>query len=401
MPNSWAIAPRVKPSSRKRPTARRLNSKENRFDVFGRPPPSPLGGRGAFFTSLLALLLSFMLTLHLMVECQPFLRSSRSHDLVARTNNAAVKSFLWGTDLSGTIQGAGGVGGLLAVNVGGTVAFPRFDGNGNVLGLVSAADGTVAAQYAYGPFGDVIRSTGPLAIRNPFRFSTKYQDDETDLLYYGYRYYHALNGRWISRDPIEESGSINLYSILQNDVLSNSDMLGLIGWGPLVGAAASCLADLLAADLKDKFDAITACSAASAEAGIGDFCQGHRFAAWFHPSGDHNELADKLLNCVLSSAGGAGIKKLTKKIKDEALKELIEKVLDEGKDAAIDAITNVRGKLMVEAKCKKKVLNVSLFWQTEFEFEGRTLSIENAPDQTHACAGFAWHQLNGICRCCP
>ena len=33
-----------------------------------------------------------------------------------------------------------------------------------------------------GPFGEVLRATGPMAKTNPFRFSTKYQDDETDLL---------------------------------------------------------------------------------------------------------------------------------------------------------------------------------------------------------------------------
>ena len=42
---------------------------------------------------------------------------------------------------------------------------------------------TTASNYAYGPFGEVIRATGPMAKINPFRFSTKYQDDETDLLY--------------------------------------------------------------------------------------------------------------------------------------------------------------------------------------------------------------------------
>ncbi len=45
-----------------------------------------------------------------------------------------------------------------------------------------------------------------MAKAKPFRFSTKYQDDETDLLYYGYRYYNASTGRWNSRDPIEEWG---------------------------------------------------------------------------------------------------------------------------------------------------------------------------------------------------
>jgi len=45
-----------------------------------------------------------------------------------------------------------------------------------------------------------------MAKANPFRFSTKYQNDETDLLYYGYLYYNASTGRWLSRDPIEENG---------------------------------------------------------------------------------------------------------------------------------------------------------------------------------------------------
>jgi len=49
---------------------------------------------------------------------------------------------------------------------------------------------------------------------NPFRFSTKYQDDESDLVYYGYRYYNASTGRWLSRDPIGEKGGINLYVLV-------------------------------------------------------------------------------------------------------------------------------------------------------------------------------------------
>ncbi len=39
-----------------------------------------------------------------------------------------------------------------------------------------------------GPFGEIIRATGRMAKANPFSFSTKYQDEETDLFYHGYRY---------------------------------------------------------------------------------------------------------------------------------------------------------------------------------------------------------------------
>ncbi len=78
-----------------------------------------------------------------------------------------------------------------------------------------------------GPFGEVIRATGPMAKTNPFRFSTKYQDDETDLLYYGYRYYNASLGRWLTKDPIGERGALNLYCFLDNLPQARIDPNGL------------------------------------------------------------------------------------------------------------------------------------------------------------------------------
>lgn len=80
-----------------------------------------------------------------------------------------------------------------------------------------------------GPFGEVIRATGPMAKANPLRFSTKYQDDETDLLYYGYRYYSASTGRWLSRDPIGETAARNLYAFVNNAPPRSFDINGL--WG--------------------------------------------------------------------------------------------------------------------------------------------------------------------------
>jgi RHS repeat-associated protein len=109
-----------------------------------------------------------------------------------------------------------------------------FDGNGNVSALVNAADGTPVANYEYGPFGEVIRSTGPMAKVNPMRFATKYQDDESDLLYYDHRFYNASTGRWLSRDPIEEQGGVNLYGFVGNNPNSFIDILGMdtgsTGW---------------------------------------------------------------------------------------------------------------------------------------------------------------------------
>ena len=156
-------------------------------------------------------------------------------NLIAETgpNNSPIRSYVWGTDLSGSAQDAGGVGGLLEVNYYGsatTNSFPAFDGNGNVAALVNAADGTTLANYEYGPFGEPIRITSSMAKNNPFRFSTKYQDDESDLLYYGYRYYKPSTGSWLSRDQADSEN--NPYLFTKNNALSAYDSLGL--WGEQV-----------------------------------------------------------------------------------------------------------------------------------------------------------------------
>jgi RHS repeat-associated protein len=118
-------------------------------------------------------------------------------------------SFLWGSDLSRSLQGAGGVGGLLKVTYYGaatTNCFVAYDGNGNVSALINAADGTTLANYEYGPFGEVIRATGPMARLNPFTFQTEFYDWETDKYYCKNRFYDAGPGRFLSRDPISEIG---------------------------------------------------------------------------------------------------------------------------------------------------------------------------------------------------
>ncbi|MGF1529821.1 MAG: RHS repeat-associated core domain-containing protein, partial [Puniceicoccaceae bacterium] len=83
-------------------------------------------------------------------------------------------------------------------------------------------------------------STGTFSEENRFRFSTKYQDDGTGLLYYGFRYLDPETGRWPSRDPINEAGSMlvrgvdvvfddeefNLHLYLSNDPVNLIDLLG-------------------------------------------------------------------------------------------------------------------------------------------------------------------------------
>jgi RHS repeat-associated protein len=140
-----------------------------------------------------------------------------------------IQTYQWGLDLTGSLQGAGGVGGLLWMNASTNgVHFCAMDGNGNVKALVNAADGTVSARYEYGPFGEMVRSDGSVARLNPFGFSTKYQDDETGLIMYPARPYNPSTGRWHSRDPIEEEGGQNFYGFVNNNPVSAVDPLGYV-----------------------------------------------------------------------------------------------------------------------------------------------------------------------------
>jgi RHS repeat-associated protein len=134
----------------------------------------------------------------------------------------------FGRDLSGTLEGAGGVGGLLSTRdtqLATSYVF-TYDANGNVSELIESS-GTVAAHYEYDPFGNVVVATGAYAAANPWRFSTKPVDAETGYCYYGYRYYNPLIGRWLNRDPIDEEGGINLLVFVENNPVSLIDPNGL------------------------------------------------------------------------------------------------------------------------------------------------------------------------------
>ena len=146
------------------------------------------------------------------------------------TDDSLIGRYLWGYDLSGSEQGAGGVGGLLEASYFGTAptnCFVAFDGNGNIADLVNADDGTVVGQREYGPFGETIRQTGGMAKAVPFGYATKFEDIETGLYNYGYRYYDPVMGRWNSRDPIEGTGEVNLYGFNKNDPVDFYDFLGM------------------------------------------------------------------------------------------------------------------------------------------------------------------------------
>jgi len=130
--------------------------------------------------------------------------------------------------LSCTLQGAGGVGGLLAVIRDGEAYAPTYDANGNVSEYVQLSAvqtdnypslpiaGGIVAHYEYSPFGEITAQSGGMADGFTFRFSTKYYESETGIIHYEIRPYRPSLGCWMSRDPIEERGGMNLYGFVRN-----------------------------------------------------------------------------------------------------------------------------------------------------------------------------------------
>ncbi len=131
----------------------------------------------------------------------------------------------WGKDLSGTVEHAGGVGGLLFGSSPNhrDDRFYSYDANGNVTQL-STVNGGLMENYEYDSFGNLVTAT--LASDNRFLFSTKSYDRETRAYYYGYRYYNPSEGNWLSRDPIDELGGLNLYGFIDNNPINYFDLFG-------------------------------------------------------------------------------------------------------------------------------------------------------------------------------
>jgi len=100
-----------------------------------------------------------------------------------------------------------------------------YNANKNITEIIDAT-GTLAAHYEYSPFGQITSATGNLKDDFEYRFSSEYFDSETGFVYYNFRYYSPKLARWLSRDPIEEKGGVNLYVFVGNDGVGTWDLLG-------------------------------------------------------------------------------------------------------------------------------------------------------------------------------
>ena len=144
--------------------------------------------------------------------------------------NTLLVTYTRGLDLSGTLGGAGGIGGMLAYTDHSTgvdrTAYYHADGNGNITAMINGV-GRVVARYHYDPYGNLLGMAGPLSQENRYCYSSKEIQPYTDLYHYGYRFYDPSLQRWINQDPIGEAGGVNLYEFVGNDPVNQVDLFGL------------------------------------------------------------------------------------------------------------------------------------------------------------------------------
>ncbi len=102
-----------------------------------------------------------------------------------------------------------------------------WDLTGNVTEIFGKA-GYLRTVYTYTPYGE---ATAEGDVTQPIQWSSEYNDEELGLVYYNYRHLNPHDGRWISRDPIEEEGGWNLFAFVKNQPTFLKNYVGLISWG--------------------------------------------------------------------------------------------------------------------------------------------------------------------------
>jgi RHS repeat-associated protein len=101
--------------------------------------------------------------------------------------------------------------------------FYTYDALGSVASL-SNHKGKLETRYIYDVFGEVL--AGDLT-ENPYAFTGKRFDAESDLYHFHFRQYDATVGVWTTPDPIGILVGINLYSYVANNPTNRIDFLGL------------------------------------------------------------------------------------------------------------------------------------------------------------------------------
>jgi RHS repeat-associated protein len=121
--------------------------------------------------------------------------------------------------------------------LGNTLLYFSRDHLGSVRDVLTVQAGVRIATYDYDAYGKPTYDVGRLSTN--FRYAGMFYLEEAGLYLTQYRVYDPKTGRWLSRDPIGESGGVNLYNYVKNNPLNSIDPDGRV---PIVGIGLRLLA---------------------------------------------------------------------------------------------------------------------------------------------------------------
>jgi RHS repeat-associated protein len=122
--------------------------------------------------------------------------------------------------------------GLTARYSGTSEEYYIFDTQGSVAERINSSGG-IDTNLDTDAFGAVASSA---SFTDPFGYEAQagyYTDQSTGLILTTFRYYDPANGRFLNSDPIGPAGGINAYGYCGNNATSETDPLGLWGFGAL------------------------------------------------------------------------------------------------------------------------------------------------------------------------
>jgi len=132
----------------------------------------------------------------------------------------------------------------LAIEIKGTTTFTPYyyhaDGLGSIIVLTDTS-GNIVQRYEYDSFGNQVITTNG-NISQPYTFTSREYDTETEMYFYRARYYDSKVGRFVTKDPIGFDGGINQYVYVLNNPMNRTDPDGLYS-GPCGNAKCTWVSD--------------------------------------------------------------------------------------------------------------------------------------------------------------
>ena len=124
------------------------------------------------------------------------------------------------------------IGSAISFEINEKVYTPIYDFQGNVV-ILQDMNRKEIESYGYSAFGEKkiyderAYEISSSKINNPWQYLSKRLDEETNLVFFGRRYYDPEIGRWLTPDPKGFVNGLNLYAYVLNDPLIKLDLYGL------------------------------------------------------------------------------------------------------------------------------------------------------------------------------